>query len=378
MIKYSIGIDISKKNFHVCLSSVDVLQHVKVHRSGSFANSKVGFEQFHKWIKASCSQQNTPLFIVMEATGVYYENCAMYLSSQGYNVSVVLPNKAKKYIAALGVKTKNDKVDAKALSCMGAQQALDLWQPFSEFFYELRSLTRYNQSLKEMRTSLTNQVEAAEHSMHPNEKILEGLKKIIAQIDDQIEENVKAISTHIKSDPEVAEKVRYITAMKGVGELTVATVLGETNGFILFTSSSQVVSYGGYDVVENDSGSHKGKTKISKKGNGRIRRILHMPALCLVKYRVKPFINLFERTLAKHNIKMKSYVAVQKKLLSIIYTLWKKGEMFDENYGDTTYDVEVEHSSRVSFAEAEQNSPGQAKATQGIQPSTNRRLHPLG
>ena len=103
-----------------------------------------------------------------------------------------------------------------------------------------------------------------------------------------------------------------------------------------------------------------------------------MPALGVVMWKQKPFVNLYQRTLEKHNLKMKSYVAVQKKLLSIIYTLWKKGEMFDENYGDITYDVEVEHSSRVSFAEAEQNSPGQAKATQGIQPSTNRRLHPLG
>ncbi|MEJ7678040.1 MAG: hypothetical protein WKG06_09285 [Segetibacter sp.] len=80
-----------------------------------------------------------------------------------------------------------------------------------------------------------------------------------------------------------------------------------------------------------------------------------MPALCLITYEVKIFKDLYERTVYKHGIKMKSYVAIQKKLLSLIYTLWKKNEKFDENYqsNNTTRDVEVVQSSRHSFAEAE-------------------------
>lgn len=52
---------------------------------------------------------------------------------------------------------------------------------------------------------------------------------------------------------------------------------------------------------------------------------------------------------------MKSYVAVQKKLLTTIYALWKKRETFDPAYGskNTTKDEEVVPSSRHSFAEAE-------------------------
>ena len=50
-----------------------------------------------------------------------------------------------------------------------------------------------------------------------------------------------------------------------------------------FANQRQLVSYaagppGGYDVVENQSGNRSGKTRISKKGNSRIRRILHLPA----------------------------------------------------------------------------------------------------
>lgn len=80
-----------------------------------------------------------------------------------------------------------------------------------------------------------------------------------------------------------------------------------------------------------------------------------MPSLCLVTHKVKKFKDLYDRTVDKHGIKMKSYVAIQKKLLGIIYTLWKKNEKLDENYeaNKTIKEEEVAHSSRNSFSEAE-------------------------
>ena len=264
-------------------------------------------------------------------------------------------SKSKKYIAALGIKTKTDKVDAKALGRMGAEQALERWQPMGAFFYQLRSLTRHNQSLKEMRTALGNQLEAARACMYADKATIKSLTALIKTLEAQIKHSGCAITTHLHANEEVAKKVANITAIKGVGELSVAVIVGETNGFELFGSSSQLVSYAGYDVVENQSGKHSGRTKISKKGNSRIRRALHMPSLCLVTHKVKIFKDLYERTLVRHGIKMKSYVAVQKKLLHIIYTLWKRNEIFDDNYGSgsTTKDEEAVLSSRHSFAEAE-------------------------
>ena len=109
------------------------------------------------------------------------------------------------------------------------------------------------------------------------------------------------------------------------------TVLAETNGFELFDNCKQVVSYAGYDVIENQSGNHFGKTRISKKGNSRIRRILHMPALT-AKSKEPAMAALYQRTLAKHGIKMKSIVAVQKKLLQMIYFMFKKGMDYESYY----------------------------------------------
>lgn len=79
-----------------------------------------------------------------------------------------------------------------------------------------------------------------------------------------------------------------ICAIKGVGIKTVATLTAETNGFLLFNNTRQLASFAGYDTVENQSGRQVGKTRISKKGDSHIRRILHMPALNVVRHQPVP------------------------------------------------------------------------------------------
>lgn len=332
LVKYSLGIDISSATFDSNLSVIDSDQKVKVVASHKFSNTLNGFAECHKWITKHWKQKDVRLTITMEATGVYYENCALFLFKKGYLVAVVLANKAKKYMQSTGLKSKNDKIDAKGLARMGAEQSLKFWEPMTEFFYQLRELTRQHQSLQEHRTVVLNQIHANENGMYINTMVMKQLKSLVGTIDKQIEATETAIEKQIGSNSEVENRVKKITKIKGLGILTLATLIAETNGFSLFTTAPQLVSYAGYDVVENQSGNHTGKTWISKKGNSRIRRALHMPALGVVRWEQTPFLNLYERTLEKHNFKMKSYVAVQKKLLVVIYALWKKNEEYDNNY----------------------------------------------
>jgi transposase len=354
MIKYALGIDVSMSSFHACLSGIDSSQNVKVKSTNSFSNNPTGFNLLHQWIQKHYNEYAIPLITVMEATGVYYEQCAMFLFKLNYKVAVVLPNKAKKYLQATGIKSKNDKIDAIGLARMAAEQSLPLWQPMDDFFYQLRSMTRQHQSLQELKTSVNNQLHGQLHSACTSKVVVKQLKQFITTIDKQIKAIAKAIKDHIKSNEEVAVKVENICAIKGVGILTVAVIIAETNGFILFENTKQLVSYAGYDVVENQSGKHFGKTRISKKGNSHIRRALHMPAFTVVTYQVTPFVELFNRTFERHKIKMKSYVSVQKKLLILIYSLWNNGEQFNCNYiKGTTRKMELETPSLFSFQEAE-------------------------
>lgn len=279
MVKYSLGIDMSSKSFHVCLSLIEHDQQVKVKASTSFTNNPEGFKLLIEWINKHYKHKELPLIIIMEATGVYYEKCALTLFLAGYKVSVVLPNLAKKYLGSIGQKSKNDKIDARGLSRMGAERKLDEWQPMDDFFYTLRSYTRQHESLQQTKTILNNQKHAVENQAHINELVQKQLEHLIETIEAQIKELSKAINSHIKSNEDVCDKVKRICEIKGLGILTVAVIIAETNGFALFKNIPQLVSFSGYDVVEDQSGIHIGKTRISKQGNGHIRRALYMPAL---------------------------------------------------------------------------------------------------
>ena len=330
-LKYSVGLDISSKKINACISVIDEKQKVICKSSTEISNTLKGFSTLEDWILRH-KKEELPVVICMEATGIYHENCAYYLHGKEFDVSIILPNKAKKYLEAIGLKSKNDSIDAKGLSQMGAEQCLELWQPMGTFFYELRLLTRQHQNVTELKTVLKNQLDALSFAMHHLDAVTNQLEQTIKLFETQLKELDKEIKAHLKTNEEVCCKAEKILKMKGLGVLTLSTVLAETNGFTLFNNYKQLVSYAGYDVVEAQSGSRVGKTKISKRGNSRLRRALHMPSLVVIQCQVRPFKDLFDRTYEKHGIKMKSYVAVQKKLLVMIYHLWNKNEAYDADY----------------------------------------------
>jgi len=330
-LKQSVGLDISSREFKTAFEVMDSQQHIKIKATHSFENGPSGFKELDRWVQKH-SDPAVPITFTMEATGVYYENLAWHLHQKGYTVAVVLPNKARKYMQSLGLKSKNDQIDAKGLAQMGAQQQLRPWKPISEHLLQLRYLTRHLESLQRLNTMIGNQAFALEHSRVGSKLVNKHLRQSRKSIQRQVDEVKAAIIALVEKDDQLRLRIKNICKIKGISVLTVAVIVAETNGFAILDNQRQIVSYAGYDVVENRSGRHVGKTKISKKGNSHIRRALHLPALSVVRYEQHPFVDLYDRVYERSKIKMKGYVAVQKKLLTIIYALWKKNEAFDENY----------------------------------------------
>jgi transposase len=333
-IKYSIGIDVSKSDFHVAmlLQGNDLSTTVKGSRK--FSNTELGFRQLEEWI-ARHKKFDIPIHLTMEATGNYHENLAFYFDHQCFIIHVILPNKAKRYLQSLGYKSKNDKLDARGLAQMGAEQQLRQWKPFSESIYGLRALTRYCEQLSIHRTMYRNQLSALSHGMYQVESIEKNLRELIELTERQLLDSKQKIEEVVKSDKKIWERMENILPIQGLGIYSLATVIAETNGFELFNNERQVASYAGYDVVENQSGKKTGKTRISKKGNSHIRRILHLPSLNVVRYGEKKFVAIYERIMSRNTKKKVAYVAIQRKLLALIYTLWKKNEMYVVDYGKT-------------------------------------------
>jgi len=332
MEMYCIGIDVDKKTFKVCLMlrGSDLSKQVK--GSKTFSNDLVGLRSFTDWVSKRIKEEGFARSFVMEATGVYHEPLAYFLNEQLETVHIVLPLKSKRYLQSLGFRSKTDKIDAKGLAMMGCEQTLDQWQPASKQLLKLRSLTRQIEGLKNTKTSFLNQLEGAEHTVVIDSLVIRSINKMIKELDNEIEKLKKKVKKIIESDELLSQKYELFKPLKGVGLMTFAVVVSETNGFELFKNQRQLVCYAGYDVVENQSGQRVGKTRISKKGNSHIRRILHMASLSAVRNKVSDLCNLQERVFDRTGIKMKGYVAVQRKLLVLMYTLWKNDTLFDPTF----------------------------------------------
>ena len=332
-LKYSVGIDVSKSELEVIFKTLYEGQQTKIKGSRKFPNTPGGRRELGKWIEKRRKNQSIPLIIVLEATGVYHEASAHFFHQKGYQVSVVLPNQSTSYLKSLGNKSKTDKIDAKGLAQMGVERQLRLWTPPSKELQDIKSLNRHKNSLQKTKTQMCNRLHAQRHCAQPNDLVLRQLQDQIKVLDEQIEACSKAIEQSLEQNSEFGQRVKKIAdSIPGIGPASVAGIAAETNGFELFHSMSQLTSFAGYDVVENQSGKHHGKTRISKKGNTHIRKTLHFPALNVVRYEVKTFSNLYHRVFDRTKIKMKGYVAVQRKLLCLIYTLWKKNQAFNPNY----------------------------------------------
>jgi transposase len=180
-----------------------------------------------------------------------------------------------------------------------------------------------------------NQLHANEHSAFKSTVVKKQLNATLKLMDKQLEELAIEMSKLIDNDEKLKQKYSDFKQVRGIGKLSWATVIAETNGFETFENQRQLVSYSGYDVVENQSGKHTGKTKISKKGNSRIRRVMYMPSLVSVKLKEPVLYNLYQRVFERTGIKMKGYVAVQKKLLVLMYHIWKNDVPFERNYKKT-------------------------------------------
>jgi len=330
VLRQNVGIDIAKDTFAAAFTALLKGQVIKHIGTKEFKNNTKGFEEFFKW-NEKLQVDNLEVSFTMEATGVYYESLAYYLFDKEVSIHVLLPNKVKKFAESLNIKSKTDKIDSKILGRIGAERVLDKWVLSSKIYRKLRTLSRERQRLITTRTTVKNQLHAETHTGDPVKTVITRMKNLIKYLNKQIESIEKELKNVVSKDNYVSEKVNKITTIPGIAFLTAITVIAETNGFNNITSISQLSSYAGYDVSIKESGKWKGKARISKKGNSHIRKAMYMPFLSSIRssetYRL-----FYDRVNENKASGLIAGTAIQRKLLGLIYTLWKNDTEYIENY----------------------------------------------
>ena len=149
---------------------------------------------------------------------------------------------------------------------------------------------------------------------------------------DQLEHtqsNLKLLQQEIERLLDKDPKVKGVLSIPELGPMTVAVLRAELGDLDRFARVDQVVAYAGMDLQVKQSGKWKGQTKLSKRGSGRLRRILYLAALRSIRLPTSPFGIYYHRLVHRGMKKGMAVVAVMRKLLIVAAHLIQTQEDYD-------------------------------------------------
>ena len=226
LLKQVVGIDVAHRELVVSLGNMDQEASTHIYAYKTFVNNEKGFTAMMLWVKKH-TDNDSPLRYVMEATGVYHEALAYFLSDRNYAVSIIMPNKGTNFFRTLEIKTVTDKSMSEAIALFGLEKKVDDWVQPKKVFRELRQVTRERDQLIAERTILKNQLHAEQVEAYPNEQTINRIKIRIKMVNGQLKETLAETTASITNDQEINRSVKLLTSIPGIGLLTAAVIMAE-------------------------------------------------------------------------------------------------------------------------------------------------------
>jgi len=321
-----IGIDVSKQQLDISLvlGKKNIIEHFVVE------NSIKGINKLMKRISDFAEK------IVMESTGRYHFLVAFTLAQAGYDVRVVNPLLARKYLSASIRNNKTDKADSKILGEMAiVEKALPASFNLSKIDIQLRqkmglmaSLEKQIQQFKAVmrdynffqeKISITSS--EAEDALSDTLKTLEKCKKALEkEFQDIIQESKKDLN-----DSKCHHAL--LISIPGVSSFAASLIVQFLDTSV--NSAKSWIAYIGMDIAARQSGTWKGKGRLSKRGNPYLRKRLFGVAWGSVMTNAQfksYYYDLKERGL-KH---VEALLTIARKILKITFVLLKKNIFYNE------------------------------------------------
>ncbi|OLR55606.1 IS110 family transposase [Hornefia porci] len=334
-----------------------------------FSNTESGFCELLTWMQAIKDQQGKENIIAgMEPTGHYWFCLGVFLKDNGIRPVLVNPQHVKKSKELDdNSQSKNDRKDPKVIA--GLVKDGRYSEPYipEGVYAELRTASNLRFRIESELTSVKNRLarwisiyfpeyrrvynkpDAKDGLMILKEAPLpediivlgaEGVNRIWRKAKlrgsngrKRAESLVEAAkqSIGIRNGGKAARiEIRMLLEIKGVGKKTVSGFLAEVGDVRRFTNPKQLQKYAGLAIVENSSGKHKGRTRISRRGRKRLRYLLFEVSMSLVSK--NPEFRELHRYYTTREVnplrKMQSLIAVGCKLIRIFYALLTKGDEY--------------------------------------------------
>ena len=312
--KETFGADISKDVFDV---------HGSSSGHNQFKNDEKGFTSLLKILSEDS-------IVVMEATGYYLYRLAQFLYKNNVVVSVVNPLSVKRFIQMKLAKVKTDKSDAKAICEYALANEVPLYNALTDVQAECLQLFRLLDSYIKKRTATKNKRHGEEVLGIPSKFVYRSLKRDLKHLDKEIAGIEERLLTLVKKEQQ--QQLTLLTTVPGIGPKTALFLIVVTDGFSKFETAAQLCSYVGITPTIRESGSSvRGRSRISKVGNKKLRNLLFLCSFNACKQN-KACRELYERIINKGKSKKLTLIAVANKLLKQCFAIAKSGLPYDAEF----------------------------------------------
>ena len=260
-----VGIDVSMETLDLGWLVGKEKRHVKV------SNDKEGFQTILSKVPAES-------MFVMEATGTYYFNLALYLSQMGCFVSVVNPFQTKSFMGSDLRRTKSDKTDAFVIAQFGTERRPDAWKPPAREVIEMQQLLALDENLAQEMVRLKNIDHAFSRVDYHSPDAIVRTRELVNHLRrerDRIQLELECLAEKVA--PRVIE---ILSSLPGVGRSSAIRIAAYVMDFHRFDSSRKLVSFLGLSPTTKQSGtSIKSLGHISRMGGAKVRSALYMCAM---------------------------------------------------------------------------------------------------
>jgi len=260
--------------------------------------------------------------IVMEATGGYESNLVDLLHQSNLTLAVVNPRRVRDFAKGIGFDAKTDPIDARLIAHYGEVVKPKSHMAKTDQEKKLEALVTRRRQLLGLINQEDNRLQQTR-----DQEIQQLIRQSLKDLKNQVKEVDQRIAQSVASDEKNARKIEILQSVKGVGMVSVSTLVAELPELGTL-NRGQIAKLVGVAPMNNDSGQKEGKRKTSG-GRSSVRRVLYMATLVATRFntRIKKF---YIRLLAKGKPKKLALVAAMRKLLTILNTLIKKDELWAE------------------------------------------------
>jgi transposase len=326
-----IGIDISKTTLDVSVISASETSGIQY---GQFVNSKKGFPKLFYWLKQNSGGIHLEGWrVCMENTGMYSLELNCFLQEKGIWQALENALQIKRSMGVLRGKT--DKADSRTIA-LYAYRFVDKLKPYvlpGSTLLRLRVLFGQRERL----VDIHRQIQLAVQSLvcFDKELVADIQKQNNALLEDfagQIKSLDKSLKEALKQDETLQAKAKLIQSVPGIGLQTAVYLLITSRGMESFNTPRQFACYSGCAPFEYRSGvSIRGKTKTHFLANRKMKALLHMAAINAITFN-EELKQYYQRKIEQGKNPMSAINAVRFKLICRIFSVVKRGEVFQKEY----------------------------------------------